>query len=412
MNILWLSHLLPYPPKGGVRIRSYNLLKETCKYNNVHFIGLCQSAHQQTMNDVKIGKNDLEKFCKSVIVHPFESYHNRLTWLLLAITAFFSKTSYKVKWCKSNQLVLAIRTLLRKEKIDLVHFDTISLLQYSLLIPTTIPIVINHHNIESTMMYRRSKNQKNIAKRLYFNWEAYKLRKLELKYCVKGLNLVVSQLDKERLLKINSILKVSIIPNGVDIDYFKRITQPYISKSLIFVGGLTWYPNIDAVTYICKEIWPLIIKKEKNTKLFIIGRNPPKKLKRLVEGQDTIQLLGFVDDIRPLMSSVSGYICPMREGGGTRLKVLDALAMGVPLIGTRMSCEGIPVEDGQNVLLADTLEEFEDRIIRVFQEPKLRKKLSKNSRKLIEDQFSFTKIGNKLNNCYERLNNNDLSFSK
>jgi len=402
MKILWISHLLPYPPVGGVRIRSYNLLKEIGKYNEVYFIGLFQRGQQKNSEEVEMAVNALQVFCKSVTVYPFESWDSRISWYFIVIKSFFSIKAHKEQWAKSQKLALSINKLLKKETIDIVHFDTISLLQYLRETKNDIPVVINHHNIESAMMQRRARNEKNPLIKLFCYQEGLKLKKLERTYCPKALNFVVSDLDKERLQQVTASQRVEIIPNGVDIAFLQRSDQPYIEKSLLFVGGLGWYPNIDAVLFFCNKIWPELIKKEKNAKFYIIGKNPPDRLKKVVEKYNNIILMGFVDDIRPLMSSVSAYVCPIRVGGGTRLKVLDALAMGIPLVATKMACEGIPVQDGKHVLFAENPKEFTDNIIKIFSFNALREKLRKNSRKLIEDFFDFEQIGKKLNKCYHK----------
>lgn len=400
MNILWVSHLLPFPPVGGVRIRSYNLLKEVAKYNEIYFVGLFQKGQQKNQKEVDEAVHALKKFCKSVTVFPFESWRNKFGWYILIFKSFLSFRAHKENWAKSKKLSMSINRLLEKKDIDLVHFDTISLLQYSKNINRKLPIVINHHNIESDMMVRRAKNEYNPLLKLFCYQEGFKLRKLEHLYCSKALNFVVSELDQERLQRIVLSPKVEIIPNGVNISFMKRQKTDYIEKSLLFVGGLSWYPNIDAVTYFCRDIWPEIVKKEKNAKFYIIGKNPPEKLKNIAKKDKNIILMGFVDDIRPKMSSVSAFVCPMRVGGGTRLKVLDALAMGVPLIATRMACEGIPLINGQHVLFSENPKEFVENILMVFESNALREKLQMNSRQLIKNQFDFVKIGKKMDRCY------------
>ena len=403
MKVLWISHLLPYPPVGGVRIRSYNLLKEICKYQEVYFIGLFQRGQQKNSEEVEMAVSALQVFCKSVTVYPFESWNSRISWYFLVIKSFFSIKAHKEKWAKSRRLVLSINKLLEEEPIDIVHFDTISLLQYLKEMKNNIPVVINHHNIESAMMHRRARNEKNPLIKLFCYLEGLKLNKLERTHCPNALNLVVSGLDKERLREIIVSQRVEIIPNGVDITFMQRQDQPYIEKSLLFVGGLGWYPNIDAVMYFCNDIWPELIKSEKNAKFYIIGKKPPESLKMIAEKDKNIVLMGFVGDIRPQMSSVSAFVCPMRSGGGTRLKILDALAMGVPLVATRMACEGIPLQDSKHVLFAENPKEFVDNIIMVFESNSLREKLRKNSRQLIEKDFDFKQVGKKLNNCYREV---------
>ena len=142
--------------------------------------------------------------------------------------------------------------------------------------------------------------------------------------------------------------------------------------------------------FFCKTIWPLLVNKEKDARFLIVGRNPPENLKEISRKDPRIQIKGFVEDIRPIMSSVTCYVCPMRLGGGTRLKILDALAMGVPLVANNMACEGIPVENGKHVLFAQTPEEFVNNILNLFGDQDLREELRMNSRRLIENKFDYS----------------------
>ena len=347
-------------------------------------------------------------FCKNVTALPFESFQNKLELSLLLFRSFFTFKSYKEAWCKSKKMATIIKGLLEKESFDLVHFDTISLLQYYNLIPSTIPIAINHHNIESQMMLRRFFSEKNWLKKVYCCLEGLKLQNLEKKYCGKGINLVVSGLDRDRLKKKVPSSRIAIVPNGVDINYFRKMNVKETKNSIIFVGGLTWYPNIDAMEYFCNKVWPFLVKEVEDVQLFIVGRNPSEFLKELSRKDKRIQLKGFVEDIRPIMSRSTCYVCPMRTGGGTRLKVLDALAMGIPLVATKMACEGIDVKDNESVLFAETLKDFVEKIIMLFNQKELRDKLSKNSRELIENKFDYEKIGFKLSQCYK----NEISLKE
>lgn len=401
MKILWISHLLPFPPKGGVLIRSYNNLKEVSKYHDIFFVGLYQAAHQPDKQSVEIAKKNINMFCKNVTALPFESFQNKLEFFLLVFRSFFTFKSYKEAWCKSKKMATTIKGLLEKESFDLVHFDTISLLQYYNLIPSTIPIAINHHNIESQMMLRRFFSEKKWLVKVYCYLEGLKLQNLEKKYCNKGINLVVSGLDRDRLKKKVPSSRIAIVPNGVDINYFRKMNVKESKNSIIFIGGLTWYPNIYAMEYFCSKVWPLLVKEVEDVQLFIVGRNPSEFLKELSREDKRIQLKGFVEDIRPITSRSTCYVCPMRTGGGTRLKVLDALAMGIPLVATKMACEGINVKDNESVLFAETSKDFVEKIVMLFNQKELRDKLSKNSRELIENEFDYEKIGFKLSQCYK-----------
>lgn len=402
MRILWISHLLPYPPKGGVQLRSYNLIREIARTAEVHFIGLYQRAHQPTAALLAEGTAALEGCCSSVEVHPFASFGGRASWALLVGRSYCSSRSYKELWAASPLLAESMSRRLSETPVDIVHFDTISLAPYRRLLPPGQPVVINHHNIESAMLLRRSANQRHAPARHFLRREAAKILALEQQHCPSAMNLVVSELDRDRLREIVPGAAAEVIPNGVDVAYFSPRAVTAEEKSLLWVGGLTWYPNLEAVRFTLREIWPPLTERHPDARLYIIGRQPPPTLVKEAQGFAGVEFLGFVDDIRPWMSRATGFICPIRDGGGTRLKVLNALAMGTPLLATPMACEGVPVTDGHDVLLADAPGDFVRQADRLFGDAGLRAALSANARRLIESEFDFAVIGRRLEAVYRR----------
>jgi glycosyltransferase involved in cell wall biosynthesis len=194
-----------------------------------------------------------------------------------------------------------------------------------------------------------------------------------------------------------------VIPNGVDTDYFGRGDIQPSPGTLVFAGGMNWYPNRDAILYFSREIWPLLKKEFPEISLTVVGAQPPRELLELAERDPKIVATGFVDDVRPYFANAEVYICPMRDGGGTRLKILDTLSMRTALVSTTIGCEGIKVTPETNVLIADTPVEFVTQVKRVFQDPELRKRLGREGRKLVEEKYSWEVIGNTLRAVYADL---------
>jgi glycosyltransferase involved in cell wall biosynthesis len=189
------------------------------------------------------------------------------------------------------------------------------------------------------------------------------------------------------------------VPNGVDTEYFTPRTDPG-GKTLLFCGGLDWYPNGEAMAHFFEQIWPRLTSRVPDVRVIVVGRKPPKWLTELGASDHRIRVTGFVDDVRPYFREATVYICPIRVGGGTRLKILDALAMGMPLIGTTFACSGIAVQDEKDVLLADSPDVFVNQVLRVLAEPDLRKALSAHGRELVCQRYSWTVIGKSLSQAY------------
>jgi glycosyltransferase involved in cell wall biosynthesis len=410
MKILWISHLLPYPPKGGVMQRSFNILKEICKYNHVDFLTLYQTVHHVIPeNSLEIGIKELSRFCNLLGVYPIPGDHNRLRKMANIAAGFTTKYPYMIWWLRSRNFSKAVREASRKADYDIFYFDTIALSQYLEALPQGKgAIVLNHHNIESQLMHRRSENEKSIFKSLYFSMEGRKREKYERQLCSRfDHNIVVSQLDQKRLEKKSGKLSCSVVPNGVDLEYFKPVGIEQKDNSIIFVGGLRFYPNIAAVRFILRYVWKPLKKKRPLLKFYIVGKFPPEDVKKAAESDPSIIVTGYVDDIRPLMEKAAVYVCPITDGGGTRLKILDALAMKKALVAHPVACEGIDVTDGTDVVLANSPEQFVESIDQLLGDLDRRKALGENGRLLIESKYSYEAIGKDFHNTLT-----DLSYQR
>lgn len=399
-NILWLSHLLPYPPKGGVMQRSYNLIRELSKYHDITLLAFNQRnilAHE----DLPSAIDHFSQFCKSVEVFEIRSESSLFNKLLTLIRGLFPWNAYNTIWLESKQFSERLKCNLEKNKFDLIHVDTISLVPFVKDIKN-IEMAINHHNIESLMMIRRACNEKNILKKIYFSIEGKKLKKFEGRYCrIFSINITCSSLDSERLLLHAKNITCIDVPNGVDLDYFNRISCQRAPHSLIFAGGLNWYPNYDAMKFFLEEIWPLLISEIPELTMTIIGASPPVWMLEMAKNSSNLRVLGFVDDVRPYLSEAQIYVCPIRDGGGTKLKVLDALAMQLPLVADPISCEGIAVVEGETVLYATSANDYLEKIKYLLRNKDSYEKLTLNGRALIESKYSFISLGKKLAAIYE-----------
>ncbi len=398
MKILWLSHIFPYPPKGGVLQRTYNLIKHVSKFHDIHLLSVDHNVEYPI--DVKKGIFELNKFCYKVTV-----INVSINKKIIAFKSLFSLKPYTCQWLYFDRMKNLIINLTGLDKFDCIHFDSIDMAEYIREIKST-PKVLNHHNIESQMMFRRSLKEKNLYRKLYFFIESLKLRYYENKICsMFNYNITVSELDKRRLLKICPEINIEVIPNGVDVDYFKPSQKGFDPQTLVFAGGMNWYPNRDAVIFFCREIWPILKKNWPNVKVIIIGHDPPRSILSIAKKDSNFIVTGFVDDVRPYLEKAHVYICPIRDGGGTKLKILDAMSMAKPIVAHPVSIEGIEAEPEKHLLLARTPHEFVYQIDRLFNDIKLCNYLSKNCRELVLKKYDFSKIGQKLAYLYNKVGN-------
>lgn len=404
MKILWISHVLPFfPPAGGVIQRSYNLIERLSRKNKLYLFAFNQKAWLSSKIEIRKAIEVMNYFCREIRIFELLSDKSRIFRIYTVMKGFFSKYGYTINWTKSKLLDFEIKRFLSLENIDLIHCDTIGLAEY-VKYYFNIKKALDHHNIESCMMLRRAKREKNPLKKFYFYLEGLKLQRYEAKVChMFDINLVVSKADRKRLLKIAPNAKVEIIPNGVDTKYFKPEKSKHIPHTLLFTGTLNFYPNEDAVLYFFYNIWPLLKKIYPDLTFIIAGKSPTLRIKEITKRDPNIKLTGYVEDIRPYMEQAEVYICPIRDGGGTKLKLLEAMAMKKAIVTTSIGAEGLDVVNNKHLLIADNPKDFAIKVLLVLNNPELRKQLGENARKLVEERYCWDIIGEKLNQIYEEL---------
>jgi len=408
MKILWVSHFLPYPATGhGALQRTRCLSTELAKKHDVYLLSYDKSVGFESKNHVKDAELELSQFFKYIKILPFRAKSIQNSSLLNKLFhiswCVFNQMPYSVHLYRSYDLCCEVLKIIKEFDIDLVHVDTLGLID-PVLNKITIKTVLNHHNIESEMMKRRAEKEKNIFLKSALNIEALLLKIYEKKHCGKyDLNIVVSDLDQSRLSKKNRTIKTAVVENPVDLDYYRFEKHDYMSDELIFAGSLDWYPNADAMILFCSEFWPYLKKYLPELKLTVIGKNPPLILEQLVEKMKDIKLAGFVKDVRIYINKAKVYVCPIMDGGGTRLKILDALAQGIPVVATGIAVEGIDLEDHKNIMIADTKEKFLEKIQMLFTNKELYAQISENGRKFVEKNYSSDHIGRRISRLYENI---------
>ncbi len=403
MRILWVSHFLLYPENGfGALQRSRNLLLELCRRHEVHLVSLYRRVDTRFISDIGVAQQDLQQYCRTVELIPYGSS----CWkkCMAGGKAFIASTPLSVSLYSSRALVARVLQLTRDYQIDLVHSDTLGLIDTILdRFPAAVK-VLNHHNLESHMMFRRAETEHYRSKKFLFFKEASRLQTYENQVCRRyDMNLVVSDLDQDRLRHQNPEVRTSVIENSVDCRYYAYAPRDGAGQSLVFAGALDWYPNADAMRYFCQELWPSLKQRHSTLVMDVIGRNPPEDLRVLIAAQKDIRLHGYVSDVRPYVRRARVFVCPIRDGGGTRLKLLDALAQGIPVVATDIACEGLNLKHEEQVLLANTPDEFIRQIDRLLSDESLCHDLSVNGRKYVECTYSAVSVGEKLSTLYEHL---------
>jgi glycosyltransferase involved in cell wall biosynthesis len=257
--------------------------------------------------------------------------------------------------------------------------------------------------VESELLFRRAVHEKNLFAKLYVNIQAKKLQRYEQRMIpMFNANIAVSSRDEETIKSMNKSGYTALVPNGTDTVFFSP-SKAEQECSIIFAGGLNWLPNADAMIHFCKDILPKVREKVPGVIMNIIGTNPPKELIKLSENDSSIKIWGFVSDIREYMAKAAVHVVPLRIGGGTRLKILDALAMGKAIVSTSIGAEGLDLVDGKDILLADTDEIFAQKVIALLNNKELRMSLSNNGRANVEKKYAWNVIGPLLLDVYSNI---------
>lgn len=400
MRVLWLSHFVPFPPKGGALQRSHYLLRAAARRHEVHLVTLNQRAILKHAQAVEEAREALRGWCPTLEIHPIPADRSPLHWAAMAAATALRAEPYDVNWLRSRPLLDAIRARAARERYDLIHVDTLGMLPYAEAFGG-VPWALNHHNVESQMMARRAGAERRRWLRAYLRREAAKLAAFERASAPRAaVNLMVSELDAERLREVAGSVPTAVVPNGVDLAYFAPRRQPGAEgDGLVFVGGMHWYPNREAVRLLLGEIWPRLRQDGRDRRLTVVGQDPLPELRRATR-TDRVAAPGFVDDVRPYVERATVFVCPIRDGGGTRLKVLDALAMAKPLVATALSVEGLGLEDGRHYLRAETPDEFVAAIRRLESDPTLRRRLSVEGRRLVGTRYTWDAVGERLLDAY------------
>lgn len=414
MKVLWFSHLVPYPEAGlGVLQRSYHLVRALSRAHEVHLLAFVQrKIIEDLLGDVeeglKLASEHLGHYCARVQFLPIPADCSRSGRTWVAARSLIGAYPYSIRWLQSDEARRAAANWNASIDFDVVHFDTLGLAPYRKIF-TRGAKSLDHHNIESDMMLRRARIEGHRLKRLYFWQEGLRLRGYERRVCPDfDLNITCSVLDTERLKQVAPGIAVTEVPNGVDTEYFRPHGNLERPRSLVFAGNMSWYPNSAAMLFFADRVWPSLKAKVPGVTIDVLGGNPPPRLLALAAQDRDFRVHGFVPDVRPYVGRAAAYVCPIMDGGGTKLKILDALAMGKPIVAHPIACEGIEVQDGRDVIFARTPNEFVKSIAALLENLDLRKELSLNARSLAESSYSYYSIGRRLVSAIEQCRVSDM----
>lgn len=400
MNILFICLENPYPPNGGHHIRTYNILKLLSEHNKVYFIAIARNNKELDYVE------ELKHYCERIEIFVNPISVSRWKFIFSIFSNLVSPLPYVAQKYFHSEVRGKINKMLCEYKIDIVHFDMLPLSMYYDDVGN-IPKILTNHNVESLRLSRWVKVEKNILKKSFIFYQYAKLKYFEKKMCPKfDRCVVVSEYDKEKLLSMykNQKDNISVIPNGVDINYFKLRKKIRNNKSLLWIGGMRGPYSSDAVNYFVREIFPLIINEIPDLHVTFIGESPTSLLLNTAKHyNDNVKVLGFIDDVRSYLEECYIFIAPIRSGSGTKIKVLNALAFEKPVVTTTIGAEGIYLTSGENCMIADDPHDFAKKTIFLLRNPEVAKRIGENGRKVIEKYYDWEIIGKNMNYLYNKV---------
>ena len=396
--VLFLAHLLPWPLEGGGQIKSYHVLRQLSQAYDIKLLALTRKA------DEAQSVEPLREFC-ALGVEIISLRRTKLSNLLAAGGALVTGRSFIVQRDNTPALRAAVARELATQRYVALHTDHLQMMQFVPETPPGVKVILDEHNVEFRIPQRLAQTSKNPVWRLYAHGEWKRLRRFEQAALRRAdLTLAVSDEDRETLEDLAGAERgrIKTLPIGVDTQYFQACTRKTLSKTLVSIGTMYWPPNIDALCWFCSEILPKIQERESNTKLMIVGARPTPEVQALT-ANPAVTVTGSVVDVRPYGQDCGAFIVPLRSGSGMRVKILNALAMGLPTVSTTVGAEGIEVTDGEHILLADTADEFAAATLRLLSDPVLSARLAQNGRTLMEKHYGWDAIGARLRGYYAEV---------
>jgi sugar transferase (PEP-CTERM/EpsH1 system associated) len=397
VKVLWAKSGGLVPLDTGGKTRSFNLLKELGRRHEVTLFNF-YGAHS---GDAHSG---LKKYFSRVVNVPVKMPAQRgFGEAVRYARNLVTLQPYALSKYALPEAARTLRILLEEDRYDVLVCDFLFLAP---ILPWAFPIpkIIFTHNVEAQIWKRHFKVASNpIWKSV--SWREYRtMERAERAYLEKADHvLTVSDSDKQHFSAFLAPENITVIPTGVDVDYFKPSKSLAQANRIVFTGSMDWMPNEDAIFYFVKDIFPLIRKEISDATLWVVGRCPSPRLKNLKSESGGIHVTGTVDDIRPFVWDAQVYVVPLRVGGGTRIKIFEAMAMGKAVISTPVGAEGLPVENGKNILLEESPEEFARQVVLALRSPGPRERMGQEARKLVEENYSWAAVAGTFDAVFEKV---------
>ena len=398
MHIVWLKTELLHPVDKGGKIRSYNMLKELKRSCQITYLTLDDGTADEDARELA------SEYCHELVCIPHrlrEKFTPGFYFELMLNLA--SGLPYAIKKYESSAMRNEVSRRAAEGRFDVLVCD---FLAPAVNVPRRLgcPSVLFQHNVEAMIWKRHYEVQSNPAKKAYLFRQWQKMRTFEGKTCPEfDCVVAVSREDREMMQQEYNVKAVYDVPTGVDTSFFRpREDRAHRPENLVFTGSMDWLPNEDAIRYFTDQILPRVKQAVPGVTLTVVGRNPYPGLVELSRRDPSVIVTGRVDDVRPFMDEAAVYVVPLRIGGGTRLKIYEAMAMEKAIVSTTIGAEGLPVADGQEIVLADTPETFAAAVVKLLRDENMAAEIGRRAAAKVRENFGWDTVANSFASICER----------
>jgi glycosyltransferase involved in cell wall biosynthesis len=398
MRLLVLFHFYPLPADNGVKMRTWALLRALAAEGHHITLLTFASATQDSDHAAEVGR-----VCRQVDCLPWElpslsssrQYAGRLT-------ALFSSLPYGVLRFRSEVIKQHLVRLLRSRSFDAILCEEPYLL---INLPASLPapLIVDNHNLEHIVLERYLAHDANPARRVYARLESKKLGSWEQQAWRRAnLLMACSEHDKQLMLRLCPGLLVAVVPNALDVDTYAPAPDDE-GETVLYTGGMDWYPNRDAVAFFVSNILPKLRRSAPNIRFVVAGRNASDNFHTKFSRHQDVCFTGAVPDMRSEIAKAAVCVVPLRIGSGTRLKILEAAAMAKPIVSTRVGAEGLDFVDGREIVLADDPKAFAGAVADLLRNASRRRELGQAARRRVEIRYSLPALRAALRAAFAEL---------
>jgi glycosyltransferase involved in cell wall biosynthesis len=406
-RVLFLTQVLPYPLDSGAKIRAYYVLRHLTQQHEVTLVSFVR------IDDRPEYVAHLEDFCHAV--HPVPMRRSRLRDARALLLAGLSGRSAIIVRDEIDKMHATLRRLVREGGFDVVHADQTSMAQYALYARSQIPnpesrrttrLVLDAHNALYRIPERMAAHEHNPLKRLALRREARALARYEA-WTYQNFDHVVYVADEDRRVLRERMSvedsRFTTIPICVDPGDKQLLERAQGPRAVTHLGTMFWPPNVEGAHWFAQQVFPRVLAQVPEARFVVIGKDPPQGVRDLPSQIHNVQVTGYVPDPVAYLAETAVFVVPLRAAGGMRVKIVDAWCWGLPIVSTSIGAEGIAVQDGENILIADAPDAFAQAVVRVLKDPALGERLRENGRRWAEERYNWRRIYAQWDDVYGRL---------